>query len=542
VSAGGKAADGTPDGVSANGMSVEGTGTETRVAANPLRAGLEDVRSALPATIVIFGATGDLTRRKLLPALYNLARDGALHPETAVVGFARRDWNDDAFRSEMRSGIEAFSRRKPVEEGVWERLAANMRYVTGDFEDAQAYGALETLLDRIEGERSEPGMRLFYLAAPPVAYDAIVAHLRQASLVRPLGQPGGSRIVVEKPLGHDLASARELNQRLAGAFDESQIFRIDHYLGKETVQNILVFRLDNGIFEPVWNRSYVDHVQITVAETEGVGTRAGYYEQAGVSRDMLQNHLLQLLTLVCMEPPVRIEAKAVRDEKVKVLEAIRGFTPDTVASRTVRGQYRRGIVEGNEVPGYLEEAGVRPGSTTETYLAARFEVGTWRWAGTPFYLRSGKRLPKRASEIAIVFKRPPYELLRRESGTRPEPNVLRLRIQPEERISLSFETKVPGRSLRVEEVRMDFSYATSFGGESPEAYERLLLDAVQGDATLFAREDEVELSWKLADAITGAWAAGAPGAPGPYPYEAGSWGPLEADQLLEREGRRWLRI
>jgi glucose-6-phosphate 1-dehydrogenase len=333
-------------------------GAPNQALVNPLRAGLEEVRIAPPASIVIFGATGDLTRRKLLPALYSQACEGALHPGTAVVGFARREWNDETFRSEMRSGVELYSRRKPIEEAVWKRLAANMHYVTGDFEDAQAYAALG-IPERIEAARSEPGLRLFHLAAPPAAYDAIVTHLGQAGLVRPLGRPGASRIVVEKPLGHDLASARELNRRLAGTFDEKQIYRIDHYLGKETVQNILVFRLDNGIFEPLWNRSYVDHVQITVAETEGVGTRAGYYEQAGVSRDILQNHLLQLLSLVCMEPPVRIEAKSVRDEKVKVLEAIRAFTPESVARATVRGQYRRGNVEGMRSPGTGRLAWVR---------------------------------------------------------------------------------------------------------------------------------------------------------------------------------------
>ncbi|HET9233693.1 MAG TPA: glucose-6-phosphate dehydrogenase, partial [Candidatus Eisenbacteria bacterium] len=345
------------------------------------------------------------------------------------------------------------------------------------------------------------------------------------------------RIVVEKPIGHDLASAAALNAVLAGTFEENQIFRIDHYLGKETVQNLLVFRLDNGFFEPIWNRSHVSHVQITVAETEGVGTRAGYYENAGVSRDMLQNHLLQLLSLVCMEPPVRFEAKSVRDEKVKVLQAIRPFTTEDALRNSVRGQYAAGIVEGNPVRGYLEEDGVSPGSITETFLAVRLEVNTWRWAGVPFFLRSGKRLPKRASEIDIVFKRPPYELFQERGSSRPQPNVLRLRIQPEERISLSFEAKAPGQKFHIEDVRMDFSYSTSFGRESPEAYERLLLEALQGDATLFAREDEVAISWKIVDALIRAWTESGGR---PHPYPAGTWGPPEVNELTAWYGRQWI--
>ena len=359
--------------------------------------------------------------------------------------------------------------------------------------------------------------------------------------MRALGGEGATRIVVEKPFGRDLASARALNETLLGAFHEDQVFRIDHYLGKETVRNILVFRLDNGIFEPLWNSRYVDHVQIAVAESVGVEGRAGYYEEAGVLRDMLQNHLLQLMMLVCMEPPVRFDAKSVRDEKAKVLHSIVPFAPDDVARRVVRGQYGAGLAGGESVPGYREEKGVAADSRTDTYLALKLEAANWRWAGTPFYLRSGKRLPKRATEIGIVFKKPPYELFRGSGAERPRSNVLRLRIQPDEGISLSFESKAPGQAMRIDEVRMDFNYATSFGQEPPEAYERLLLDAILGDSTLFARRDEVELAWSLVDPIAEAWAPER-GAPPPAIYEAGTWGPAEADRLIEADGRRWLRL
>jgi len=502
---------------------------------NPLRDPSEGLESAPPASIVIFGASGDLTRRKLIPALYNLAEDGLLSTSTSIIGFARRDWTDAGFRDAMRDAIAEFSRRQPIDENVFAGLAKGMRYIQGDFDQPDGYPKLAQLLQSIEKDRSDPGVRLFYFATPPASYEPIVKRLAEHRLAD-RAHPA-VRVVVEKPFGHDLESAKHLNAVLAEVFEESQIFRIDHYLGKETVQNLLVFRLDNGFFEPLLNRAYVSHVQITVAEAEGIGTRAGYYENAGVSRDMLQNHLLQLLSMVCMEPPVQFEAKSVRDEKVKVLQAIRPFTVREAMQNAVRGQYTSGIVEGNAVPGYLKEEGVAPGSTTETFLAVRFEVNTWRWASVPFFLRSGKRLPKRASEIDIVFKRPPYELFRQRTASRPAPNVLRLRIQPEERISLSFEAKAPGQAFHIEEVRMDFSYTTSFGRESPEAYERLLLDALHGDSTLFSREDEVRLSWRIVDSLIQAWAeAGTK----PSLYPAGTWGPPEADQLPGREGRRWI--
>jgi glucose-6-phosphate 1-dehydrogenase len=505
------------------------------MAENPLRDAHEGLETSPPACIVIFGASGDLTRRKLMPALYNLARDGLLSPNACIVGFARRDWGDAGFREEMRKAVVEFSRRQPVDDEVFSGLARGMRYIRGDFDQPNAYPKLRKILDEMEAERPDRGGRLYYLATPPAAYESIVNQLAENRLVD--GSNPAVRIVVEKPFGHDLSSAQHLNGVLAKVFEESQIFRIDHYLGKETVQNLLVFRLDNGIFEPLWNRAHVNHVQITVAEVEGVGSRAGYYDNAGVSRDMLQNHLLQLLSLVCMEPPVRFEAKSVRDEKVKVLYALRPFTRKQAMRDAVRGQYTSGMVEGNPARAYREEDGVRPDSTTETHLAVRLEVDTWRWAGIPFFLRSGKRLPKRASEIDVVFKRPPYELFRERTASRPHPNVLRLRIQPEERISLSFEAKAPGQAFQIEEVRMDFSYTTSFGRESPEAYERLLLDALHGDSTLFAREDEAALSWKIVDSLIQAWAE--EGAK-PHPYSAGTWGPSEADELLAREGRKWI--
>jgi glucose-6-phosphate 1-dehydrogenase len=502
---------------------------------NPLRDPSEGLESAPPASIVIFGASGDLTRRKLIPALYNLAKDGLLSPSTNIIGFARRDWGDAGFREAMKSAVTEFSRRQPVDEPVFAGLSKGMRYIQGDFDRPEGYPRLAEMLRAIETERNDPGVRLYYLATPPASYEPIVTRLAEHHLAD--RSQGAVRIVVEKPFGHDLASAMHLNGVLSGAFDESQIFRIDHYLGKETVQNLLVFRLDNGFFEPLLNRAHVSHVQITVAEAEGVGTRAGYYESAGVSRDMLQNHLLQLLSMVCMEPPVQFEAKSVRDEKVKVLRAIHPFSEWDALHHAVRGQYTAGMVEGNPAKGYLEEEGVSPSSGTETFLAVRLEVNTWRWAGVPFFLRSGKCLPKRASEIDIVFKRPPYELFRERGAPRPAPNVLRLRIQPEERISLSFEAKAPGQAFHIEEVRMDFSYSTSFGMESPEAYERLLLDALHGDSTLFAREDEVALSWKIVDSLIQAWTDSGTK---PFPYAAGTWGPPEAEELPGREGRRWI--
>ncbi|HSQ60742.1 MAG TPA: glucose-6-phosphate dehydrogenase [Acidobacteriota bacterium] len=502
--------------------------------ANPLREGSLTLRAPDPCTFVVFGATGDLTHRKLVPALFALAREKALHPKSAVVGFARRPWNDEAFRAAARpDGTDDENRE-------WPRFASSLFYRTGSFENPDDFASLRDYLQALERERRTPGHRVFYLATPPDAYPAILEGLRGAGLVHPHGDPSRwSRVIVEKPFGHDFASARALNEQVHASFDERQVFRIDHYLGKETVQNILVLRLGNGIFEPLWNNRFVDHVQISVAEAVGVEGRANYFEKAGVARDMLQNHMLQLLTLTAMEPPSRFEADAVRDEKAKVLRALAPLRPEQVSARTVRGRYEAGAVAGNAVPGYLEEPGVNPRSRTETYLAAKLEVDNWRWAGVPFYVRSGKRLAKRATEIVIAFRHPPYALFRSAGCASLEANVLRLRIQPDEGISLSFGSKSPGQELHIDPVRMDFNYLTSFGADPPDAYQRLLLDCNLGDPTLFARRDEVELAWEHVDAITAGWESGEPPIEG---YAAGSWGPSEAEHLLARDGRRWYRI
>jgi glucose-6-phosphate 1-dehydrogenase len=509
----------------------------TEAAANPLREGSLTLKSADPCTFVVFGASGDLTHRKLLPALLQLSNEKLLHPKTAVVGFARRPLGNEAFRDELR----AAAAERGVPEHQWHRFAASLFYRHGAYEKREDYVALRAYLEALEREREAPGNRIYYLATPPDATPAILDHLGGAGLVHPVTDPARwTRVIVEKPFGYDLASARALNARIRASFDEKQVYRIDHYLGKETVQNILVLRLGNGIFEPLWNNRYVDHVQITVAEAVGVERRAGYYERSGVLRDMLQNHMLQLLTLTAMEPPARFEADAVRDEKVKVLRAMTPLSPRDAASRTVRAQYAAGAVAGARAVGYRQEEGVAPDSTTETFLAAKLEVDNWRWAGVPFYVRSGKRLPKRATEIAISFRHPPYALFR-SAGCEPiGSNILRLRIQPDEGISLSFGSKSPGQALHVDPVRMDFNYLTSFGADPPDSYERLLLDCNLGDSTLFAREDEVELAWEQTDAIAAGWASGAGPALGSYP--AGTWGPPEADALITRDGRAWYRL
>jgi glucose-6-phosphate 1-dehydrogenase len=426
--------------------------------------------------------------------------------------------------------------RTPVDPQVWDRVAGALHYVTGDFADPAAYQRLNERLHEIEAERRIPGNRVFYLAAPPASYPEIVRRIRESDLIT---DKGFARVVVEKPIGHDLKSAREVNQALLATFDESQVFRIDHYLGKETVQNILVFRLGNGIFEPLWNQRYIDHVQITVAETLGVEGRGAYFDAAGIARDIFQNHMLQLLTLTAMEPPVRFGADAVRDEKVKVLKALKPLDHRAVAERCVRAQYRAGVVAGKPVPGYTEEENVRPGSDSETYLALELEIDNWRWAGVPFYVRAGKRLPKRATEIAIVFRKPPTSIFRSTGCGVIESNVLSLRIQPDEGISLAFGSKAPGQEIHIDPVQMDFLYETSYGEAPPEAYERLLLDCVQGDSMLFARKDEVELAWDVVDSMRSAWGRGHPPL---VTYEAGSWGPKEADELIARAGRRWRRL
>jgi glucose-6-phosphate 1-dehydrogenase len=486
-----------------------------------------------PFTLIIFGASGDLTRRKLIPALFALYAGRTLPEPFAIVAVARTEMTDEEFRRRMREGVAEFGRVQPASEGVWERFARTLSYLPGDPKDPALYSRLQAFLAEIERGRPGPENRLFYCATPPSLYDDIVEHLGTTGLAR---RPGGwTRIIVEKPFGRDYASARALNRQLARFFREEQIYRIDHYLGKETVQNLLVFRFANEIFEPVWTRDHVAHVQITVAETIGVEDRGTYYEEAGALRDMMQNHLLQLLCLIAMEPPVTFDAAPVRDEKNKVLQAIRPIDPALADEVAVRGQYTAGFVEGHPVVGYRQEKGVSPDSRTETYAALKLLVDSWRWAGVPFYLRTGKRLGRRVSEIVIQFRRTPHLIFRRDpAGVAPD--VLVIRIQPDEGIALTVNAKIPGQDLRLGPVTLDFRYGEVFGAQPPEAYERLLLDAIHGDATLYARGDWVEQAWAILDPVLEAWQQ-AGGAPAPYP--AGTWGPREADTLIGRDGGAW---
>lgn len=495
-------------------------------------------RTPEPCTVVIFGASGDLTKRKLLPALYNLELERLLPNNFAIVGFARRPIGDDEFRKQMLDGINSFSRNKPADPSVWESFVQGISYCDGNFDDLDAYRKLGGMLDQLDRERGTAGNRLFYLATAPEYFPIILNNLGAVGLSHSPTQ-GWVRVIIEKPFGRSLATARELNRTVHSNFQESQIYRIDHYLGKETVQNILAFRFANGIFEPLWNRNYIDHVQITVAEAVGVEGRGGYYETSGVIRDMIQNHILQVSTLVAMETPSAIEADAVRDEKLKVVKSIRPVPSGQIEDYVIRGQYGLGASAGKPAPGYRQEPSVSPGSNTETYVAFKYFIDNWRWAGVPFYLRSGKRLPKRVTEIAIQFKQAPLQLFGKGAEAL-QPNLLALRIQPDEGIALRFGSKVPGQALTVRPVKMDFRYGSSFGGEPPEAYERLQLDCMLGDATLFTRADEVEAAWTLIDPVIQHWQENPPT---DFPnYEAGSWGPKAADDMMQRDGRAWRRL
>ncbi len=506
--------------------------------ANPLREGLASKAMPQPCAIVIFGATGDLTHRKLVPALYNIAADGELPPAVAVIGFARRPKTDDEFRKEMEEATKKFS-RQTVRDEIWKGFAGALYYHQSEFGDEAGYKTLAERLDKLDQESGTRGNRLFYFAAAPDQFEIIIKNLQKAGLNK-TREGGWARVILEKPFGTDLASARHLNSVVQKSFAENQTYRIDHFLGKETAQNILVLRFANAIFEPLWNGDHIDHVQITAAETLGVENRAGYYEGAGALRDMVQNHLLQLLCLVAMEPPTDLGADSIRDEKVKVVRSLRRFKSDEVGCEVVRGQYAEGAIAGKTVEAYRAEKNVDSKSQTETFVALRLLIDNWRWANVPFYVRVGKRLPKSGTEISVHFKKAPQVLFNRESEA-PDQNVLVIRIQPDEGISLRMQAKVPGTSFRIESVKMDFSYGTSFGKASPEAYERLLLDAMSGDPTLFARRDEVEQAWTFIDTVEQAWAA-KKNAPKLATYPAGSWGPEEADELLARDGRAWRRL
>ena len=504
-------------------------------APNPLAEGLHDYRVADPAVMVIFGATGDLSGRKLLPALYNLAKQRSLPAGFAVLGAAMSDLTDDAFRKMASEKIHQFSRTQPIDERVLAPLLDLLFYVKVDFSQQDEFRKLGRKLQELDDARHTTGNRIFYCATPPQTYSLIAQQLMAAGLH---AGKGFHRIVVEKPFGTDLQSARELTQTLQKAFPEDAVYRIDHYLGKETVQNILAFRFANSIFEPVWNANLIDSVQITIAEEIGIENRGRYYDTAGALRDIVQNHGLQLVTLTAMEPPLAFEAGAVRDEKVKVLRSIRPLIGEDIEQSTVRGQHTSGWVLGQQVAAYREEKDVAPDSQTETFATLRLFVDNWRWAGVPFYIRAGKRMPKRVTEIRIQFKRPPHLTFGREAMKEVDPNAITLRIQPEEGISLKFGAKVPSAGLRIRSVTMDFQYVTSFLVEAPEAYERLLLDCMIGDPTLFTRADEVEAAWMLVDPIENAWRSGRP----PLAmYPAGTWGPDEAAHLLKADGREWHR-
>lgn len=497
----------------------------------PMRMGMTSARVPPPCILVIFGATGDLTHRKLVPSLFDLHCDKKLSPGFTIVGFARREKSHDDFRNEMREAVDQFARNKATGNSRWDEFARGLFYHRSEFDNAEGYTQLAQFLDQLHRERSTQGNCLFYLATAPEYYTVILNHLGETKICQ--ADPGWRRVIIEKPFGSDLSSAMDLNRQVLGVFKESQIYRIDHYLGKETVQNILAFRFGNTIFEPLWNRNYIDHVQITAAESVGIEGRGGYFETAGTLRDMVQSHMLQLVALTALEPPVSFDASSVHDEKVKVLRAIRPMVRDDVRADAIRGQYG----PGNGMAGYREEPRVAPDSTAETYVALRVRIDNWRWAGVPFFLRTGKRLPRRVTEIMIQFKQVPHPLFAQEASQNVEPNVLAIRIQPDEGMNLKFAAKQPGQTNQLRDVKMDFYYKEAFGMPPGEAYETLLVDAMRGDSTLFNRRDEVEAAWALMMPILEYWDGSPPPA---FPnYAAGSWGPTAADELMARYNRRW---
>ena len=490
--------------------------------------------TAEPCAVVLFGASGDLAKRKVIPAMYDLAQNNSLGERYAIIGFARTPMTDESFRTTIGEAAKTISEVGPIEPAKWNAFASNLYYSAGEYGDQNSYAQLAKRLAEIDAEKKLGGNRLFYLSTPPEVYRDIVEQLGRAGLARPANANSWVRIIIEKPFGRDLATARELNKIVLNVFEEKQVYRIDHYLGKDTVQNLLVLRFSNGIFEPLWNRNYVDHVQITAGETLGVERRGGFYESAGALRDMIQSHVLQLTSLVAVEPPASFDATAVRNEKLKILQSIRPYNLEMVARSVVRGQYAPGDTNGKKLAGYREEPGVKPNSRTETFVAMRVLIDNWRWAGVPFYLRTGKRLAKRSTEIMIQFRCAPHIVFRDRNI---EPNRLVLNIQPDEGISVSFGAKRPGTEMSIGNVNMNFSYREGFGGASRSAYATLLNDCLRGDATLFDRGDSVEAAWSLVDPILDVWSAAKTATVPSYP--AGTWGPKESDQLLERDGREW---
>lgn len=503
---------------------------------NAFSASFEKARTP-PCILVIFGATGDLTSRKLIPALYNLLKDGQLPSHFVCVGFARREKSHDQFREEMKKAVNDFSRTKPVDKHLWEGFQDRLFYHQSNFDDDQGYDSLKKSLDQLDQKYGTQGNRLYYLSVPPNYFTDIIERLSKHQLIYPGSEhEKWSRVIIEKPFGKDLSSAKELQSFVSKHLTEKQVYRIDHYLGKETVQNLLVFRFSNPLFESFWNNHYIDHIQISVAEAIGIESRGAFFESAGILRDIIQNHMMQLLSLVAMEPPVNLEAESIRDEKVKVLEALRTLDLDHFSEFVVRGQYDKGFIKGSPVIGYREEKQVDPNSSIETFAALKLYIDNWRFANVPFYLRAGKRLPKRATEIAIVFKKIPG-ILFSGAGKKINDNALVIRIQPDEGISLKINCKVPGPSSPIQPVKMDFRYSSYFGLEPPEAYERLICDAMLGDGTLFARSDEVLASWKLLTPVLEKWQESKPS---DFPnYASGSWGPESANQLIERSNRKW---